>query len=227
MPMSQSDPVLWLIEGLPGSGKTTTAALLYDAAIAHGRNARWWLEEAKDHPVLPATLRRTSTEPGFPHRCVEAFRAFVQAEQGVLILEGAALQSTVRFLFANDAPHALIERYLSDWAAVLSPSTRLLILSVADTADHYGRFVAGRRGPEWMAKLIAYVERTPVAQARGWSGLDGFVQFWTEYQALCLGLIPAVAVSSLVIPAAPDTASSLAPEIATYFMPERSPALPS
>ncbi|HEX5378955.1 MAG TPA: hypothetical protein VFW47_10295 [Phenylobacterium sp.] len=209
---------LWLVEGLPGAGKTTTAEQLCVAAISEGWAARWWLEEAKDHPVLPSRLRARSFEPGFPDLCLEAFDQFLGREEGVLILEGAAFQNTVRFMFANDAARSAIEGYVAAWAEVVSsPTTRLAMLTVANPLEHYRDFVLARRGEAWMRKLVAYVEATPVAQRKDWAGLTGFVQFWSDYQALCRDLVGGLPFETLTFAARPARADGLAKEILDFF----------
>ena len=180
-------PQLWLIEGVPGSGKTSAARKLTVLCNAGGLRARSWLEEAKDHPVLPSSLRKQSAGPDFPARCVAAFKSFVQTEEGVLILEGAAFQSTIRFMFAAMRSPIEIKDYLSIWADAVRPATpRVLMFEVQDAWAHYEQFVAAERGAAWMARLVAYVESTPVAQAQNWRGVNGLIKFWAAYQELCL-----------------------------------------
>jgi len=177
---------LWLVEGIPGSGKSAAAERLCELATSQGVTARWWLEEDKNHPVLPATLRRRSAEAQFPDLCVAAFASFLREEEGVLILEGSAFQSTVRFMFANGMGVPRMQAYLDRWAEVVAPADpRLLVLRADDPGAHYAEFVAERRGSAWMEKVSAYVEQTPIAQANGWTGLAGFISFWERYQEVC------------------------------------------
>jgi hypothetical protein len=203
--MRTADPQLWLIEGLPGSGKTSAAERLNALCAMDGLSSRWWLEESKDHPVLPAVLRKKAKEPGFSDLCVQAFRDFIRTETGVLILEGSAFQNSIRFMFANARSEAEISDYLAAWAdAVCAVRPRLLMFEVRAPEDHYANFLAARRGAAWMEKLIAYVESTPVAEQCGWRGFDGFVQFWADYQQLCLACAKALPWPVKFLPAWPE-----------------------
>jgi adenylate kinase family enzyme len=40
-----------MIEGIPGSGKSTTAQLIANALLCKGVDHKWWYEEEKGHPV--------------------------------------------------------------------------------------------------------------------------------------------------------------------------------
>lgn len=204
--MATADTQLWLIEGLPGSGKTSAAERLNALCATKGMPSRWWLEEAKDHPVLPASLRKRSSEPDFAQLAIDAFRDFIRTEAGVLILEGSAFQNSIRFMFANARSKAEISNYVAAWAKAITPARpRLLMFEVKTPEAHYANFVAARRGAVWMEKLVTYVEATPVAEQRGWRGFDGFVQFWAAYQHLCLDCAKALPWPVKLLPAWSET----------------------
>jgi len=176
-----------LIEGIPGTGKTTAAEFAAAWLVARGVPARWHLEEDHAHPVVPRPLLVRWREPGFIARCSASLARFAAAipEGSVEILEGTAFQSTARFLWAANRDDE-IPAWLDGLARALDPvSPALLHLRPADREAWLREFVLPRRGPAWEAKLVAYVEGTRRAQRCGWSGRDGFVAFWTAYGDAC------------------------------------------
>jgi len=209
---------LWLVEGIPGSGKSTTAGLLRDACASRGRAARWWLEEARDHPVTSTALKASAAGPDFPARCLEAFRAFLTREDGVLILDGAAMQSTIRFMFANRCEVEEIADYFDQWSVLVEPTAaRLVYLDIDDPKSHYLDFLIPVRGVEWTDKLVRYVESTPIAQANAWRGTEGLVCFWSGYQDLCRAMLSRLRGPVLAFPAEPSRNSGLDPAIREFI----------
>ena len=214
VPMRQ----LWLVEGIPGSGKSTTAGLLHDACVSRGRAARWWLEEARDHPVTSVALKASAAEPDFPTRCLEAFRAVLESENGVLILDGAAMQSTIRFMFANRREVGEIADYFDRWSVLVEPMVPgFVLLDIDDPARHYLDFLIPLRGAEWTGKLVRYVEGTPVGRANAWLGIDGLIRFWSAYQDLCREMLSRFAGPMLIFPADPSRDNGLDPAIHEFF----------
>jgi hypothetical protein len=96
---------LWLIEGLPGTGKTTMAEQLCILARKSGLSAAWYLEESIDHPVHGRKLKEGRKNGDiFVKSCLEAWRAFADNSTktpDIQILEGSAFQSTVRFMMGG------------------------------------------------------------------------------------------------------------------------------
>jgi hypothetical protein len=160
---------LVLVEGVPGSGKTTTAEL-----IATQTGARWIREEARDHPVIPAEVRKRNRGDDFETQCLARWRDFLHALDGPWVLEGCALQSTVRFMFANCWPRPRIDAYWQAFEEIVAPFVeKLLLLTVSDERM---REVYAERGDAWIAKVGGWVASTP----RGGT----LVEFGLAYGAL-------------------------------------------
>lgn len=186
---------LWLIEGLPGAGKSTLAQQLCADASAAGHMAQWSLEESRDHPVHARQRGRvTPHSPGFAQACLDGWAAFVAAaEPGVIhILEGSAFQSTVRFLLEAGDPD--IQSYFRQFQALVAPmSPRMVYLRAADPYRH-SVDTAQRRGAAWTGKVVAYLEGTPYLRSKGMRGPEGMHRFWAHYADICDSLVATSAI---------------------------------
>ena len=172
-----------LVEGIPGTGKTTAAKALVAGFERAGVGARWYLEEDHGHPVMPRPLLKQWREADFGARCAASFERFARSipPDQTEVLEGTAFQSTARFLWAADRDEE-IPGYLDGLARALEPvRPALLHLRPRDRARYFREFVLPTRGPEWTAKLVTYVEGTARAKRLGWRGSEGLVEFWARY----------------------------------------------
>ena len=179
-------------EGVPGSGKTTASERFCTILKSNGIDASWLLEEAPNHPIIPKEKRALSREYDYPQNCLDAWLTFLKSSNSTVVLDGYALQSTVRFLYANRIARTQVEDYFNRWQE-LAPETTLVYLSVENPSKHYD-VVLAERGDEWSRKLYKYVEHSPIGVANGYRGRTGFLEFWSNYQQLCHELLDAAYV---------------------------------
>lgn len=121
------DTKLFLLEGLPGTGKSTNTYLLYRQLPLGGRPARWFHEVARPHPVLffdEAVLTRDEYA-AFIERYPEAEPALGQTAVirkntvGLDLLElewnhgGSVTREALEALRAYDPWNFSLERYKS------------------------------------------------------------------------------------------------------------------
>lgn len=196
--MSHAPTSVLHVEGIPGSGKTTTAERLCEELVGRGVDAFWALEESADHPVMPKARRRRAREAGFPRLCLDAWRDFVGRNERLAVLEGYAFQSTVRFMYANEISQTAIASYFDAWQSIGNSS--LVYLYVDAVVGHF-ETVRLERGDDWMSKLTSYVAGTPIAKRHGWSGMAGFVEFWSRYQDLCAELVSTANLPTMMMAA--------------------------
>jgi hypothetical protein len=191
---------LVLIEGIPGSGKTSLARSIVEALTDAERSTRWYVEEDPGHPVFPQAVRREAYSASFPDLCLARWQAFVSRAEpdAVYVLEGVTFQSTVRFMYAADRSVAENEAYVGRFVDVVMPSCPVLVyLRQHDRAAYLSEFVYRVRGSIWVGKISAYVARTPIGLRHQWRGAEGATAFWTGYGELCDRLVAQMPIATL------------------------------
>jgi hypothetical protein len=180
-----------LVEGLPGSGKTTTSEQIAATYVQHGESCECVGELAEHHPVLGRAVRRLHGRSDYDEICLAQWANFIErvGERPRVVLDGCAMQSTVRFMFEDGWPIARIESY---WQRFEQSFRRVPVAFVYLAHPNPAVFIreqmATTRVDVW-AKIARHVEQTPAGQALMKVGTDPTIGFWAQYRRLCDGLV--------------------------------------
>ena len=188
---------LILVEGLPGSGKSTMGQFLESQLADRSIPVTWWYEEQKYHPLYVFndgdSIRQVVDDifSGRHQRVIEAildrwrgFAAQLEESDGVVILDSCLYGYLTWTLFPADVPTSVIVEYVQEVEAILRPLDPLLIyLFQNDVALALNRLGLARGGA-WSDEMVRRDTSTPYARRRGLVGLDGYHEFWRSYQAL-------------------------------------------
>ncbi|MBI3973016.1 MAG: hypothetical protein HY332_17195 [Chloroflexi bacterium] len=208
------DTRLILIEGLPGSGKTTAAKALAARLAQHGIAARSHLEVQDEHPLhVGGALHPSGSTTGaalFARYTVETFvdeslrrwETFVRRAAGeptVHVVESYPYQSTARVLLQMDAPIDRIHAYAAQLEAAMAPLAPVVVYFNRAGPAGALRAIAAQRGPQWTAYVVELVARCPYAERRGVEGLEGVAAVMGAYKALLDALLAKSRLPRLVL----------------------------
>ena len=214
---------LILLEGIPGSGKTTIAEWIAQRLRRQGIDAELSIELRADHPVIDRALMKTSRVPGYGDRCVDRWRDFASRalnspSPAVHILEGCLFQSTVRFLLEHDHPEYEPDRYFSatqDALEQLQP--RIVYLRQADARTFMREQHGERKGDDVIAKIAGYTETTAIAKRHDWKGISGMIEVYLHYRGVCDRLIESSRYDVIHIDTSGDDWASVRADLANWL----------
>lgn len=192
------DTKLVFIEGLPGSGKTTTAGILAAKLAQRGIGESCFLEAQAEHPLnVGGALHPAGETPGsdffarytpesYVEESLQRWRAYVTAAESadaVQILESYPYQNSVRILLQMDDPIDHIRAYASEVEDLAQPLRPVLIyLDRRDQASSL-EAIARQRGAEWTAYVAELVAASPYGRRRGLQGIAGALEFMRDYKS--------------------------------------------
>ncbi|PWW06553.1 thymidylate kinase [Paenibacillus cellulosilyticus] len=156
--MEQRNKQLIIIDGMPGSGKTTCASMLGEKLTAWNIPSRCILEQEPQHPLFIHGYRFESLEEEeqadlYIGLLQQRYRDFVeerlQSEQQVTIIESVMLQDTI-----NCAHHMGMNReklidFVNSLQETLAPLSPMLVYFYHLNVEGQWRFICGVRGNEW------------------------------------------------------------------------------
>ncbi len=176
------DTRLILVEGCPGSGKSSTAQFLSRQLQGAGHECRWYSEEERPHPV--AANKGISNTKGFREygrSTLINWRDFARRarrSKEISIIESHFLQNTVGSLvYANvktERTLKLIHR-MAEFCEPLQPM--LVYLHQPDYAAAM-RHLLDQRGPEIEEQYLQRSANSRYAKRRSLEGFEGLVQGW-------------------------------------------------
>jgi hypothetical protein len=209
---------LWLVEGLPGAGKTTLAENLCALVRKSGYAAVWYLEESIDHPVHGQSLKQARNDGGFVKACLDSWQQFAEKatnDEVIHVLEGSAFQSTVRFMMEEELSG--IEEYYTRFEEIVSPlAARVVYLRPKDAIEH-SQLTSLSRGDVWTRKVSSYLEKTAYSKSHGLIGTSGMHRFWADYSLLCDRIVRTSALPVKTINVKPGEWERHSAEAADFF----------
>jgi hypothetical protein len=191
------------VDGVPGSGKSTSGQFLARQLARYGRPARWIYEEEIPKPFVPDVPDDSYRDwAHYTDLRVEAWRAFardIAAGAEVVVIESGLLQLPVFSMLRRDAdPASIVELVLRVADAIAPLAPRLVYLRHPDPAVAWHK-AADRSDERWVADRVRASATWPYLQSRALSGLDGVLAYWRAHGALCDAIVARLVMDTLVL----------------------------
>lgn len=184
---------LILVDGIPGSGKSTTAHFIYRQIEKNGIKVKWVYEEENKHPLLLADKKfekgKDEPENDYSKRIMKAYYAMwkkfikiVEKEDSIYIIESFLFQDILYFPhFANDLDKKDIKKYshkILNAARHLDP---VIVHLYQKDAKSSMRRNWQRRGDEWKVGIVKSDVESLYCKNRNLLGDEGSLQIWQDF----------------------------------------------
>jgi hypothetical protein len=201
------------VEGIMGSGKSTTAWFLTEQIQRHGITARFLLEgptaEEPEHPLRVATelphpnaVWLDVTVKQYIERSLQKWRTFgceAQKVATVTACDGLLFHGNMTDLMLMNADPEVLRAYVAQVIESIADLNPVVIyFSHPDIACALRR-ICDARGSKWEAYQVNWKVLSPYGKERSLHGFDGLVQLYRSYCALCEDIFAQLMLPKLAI----------------------------
>jgi deoxyadenosine/deoxycytidine kinase len=215
------------IEGIIGSGKSTTARFLTDYLNQQQIAAQFVPEGGRNHPLRvagslphPFQIWCDLTVDQFISHSLDKWQAFVQAAQPadhLTVFDGQLFHGNMTDLLLLNATASQLHAYVSLIIDVLRELRPVLIyLYQADIAATLRR-ICDTRGSDWEAYQINWKLPSPYGLQRGLTGFTGLVSFYRDYRAISDAIVVSLPIPTVKIDTADGQWETYYRDILTFL----------
>jgi hypothetical protein len=198
-----------IIEGIMGSGKSTTMRLIVKHLKDSGQLALPLHERTEPHPVRATDelahwfepWRDTSPQQ-LASRALARWAAFVESTTSnspIPIIDGQLFHGDLTHMLLMDADAALISDYVSAVAAVIAPLNPFVLYLWQEDVEKALQTVCTERGPAWIDYQVNWKLAGPYCVRKGYRGLDGLISLYLDYRRITDDLFHQLPLTKLAI----------------------------
>jgi thymidylate kinase len=180
---------LILVDGISGSGKSTTAHYIYRQIKKNGIKVKWIYEQEKDHPISEIDKNKDESDEDHSKRVLveypkkwNDFVNKIKDDEYIYIVESFLFQDVLYFPhFLNDLDRNVIKEYshkLINAAKHLDP---VIVHLYQKDAKSSMRRNWQRRGDDWKGWVVKSDTDSLYCKNRKLEGDEGSLQIWQDF----------------------------------------------
>lgn len=192
---------LIIVEGLPGSGKSTTAARIADELNRNGEKTVCVDEGAREHPADYADYDFPDFETE-REKILGKWRSFAEkaGKDRIYVFNCVLLQNPMcetMMRFGMEA--AASQTYISEIAEIIRPLNPVVIyINPPSAREAVGRVLA-ERGEDWLNAVIDYHTSQGYGKQNNLSGYGGYLKCLEERRARELDILRSLGLAYYIV----------------------------